>query len=184
MDFTVEFPNQPWTFRARSQKARKWCEKNAWPAAGFAVPAQRGPMTWRALQAEDFNLVPEVSQAEGRRDFDEQYSDLVITRAKRIHGGSSQEALEDLVMLRRQNLMTMDPKNRGLLVEIDRELAAAHESCRTDRPQPNRANTAVKNGGVISWIRRATRDLERALIYLALVVVFTVEVYRFVASVV
>jgi len=189
MDFTVDFGNPYWRFSPTSSRARRWVQRN--PDAGgghlvrtdeLVVRRENGRMILRALRADKFN-VPDPDERERVRDYADQYSTLLIARAKRS-AGYAQEALENLVALRREILEAIEPKSQALLADVDGEIALALEVCRTDRVQPRRSGRvdASSNVSFKTWVQRVTSNFEWTMVHTAISIILAIDVFRLIAS--
>ena len=180
MDFKVDFDGRLFHFRPVSVRARRWLERNQFPAAGLDVSFDRVAMTWRALSADEYDVKPAMTLgSEQSLDFDDQYSILLMAKAN-LTTGRPQEALTALVKLRGDVLHSIDPKSKTLLPEIDHGIASAHDMVRTDSAK---AAIAPTSRSYVTWLHHAMPSVHHGLLDIAISIVLVIELYRFISYV-
>jgi hypothetical protein len=184
MDLSVEFRERDVRIRAFSSRGERWLDHNFSCGETFMMRSENGPMFLRALDEERFDLhVTRVDVV--LRDYDDQYSELLIARSKRL-AGRPDEALSKLARLRAHVLLS-DRKSATLLPEIDREIAAAFASCRRDR-DASTAPPALRPPGkparspIGAWLRRTASTLDSAMLRIAISIVLMAHLYKFVVQ--
>lgn len=184
MDLSVEFRERDLRIRAFTSRSKRWLDHNFSCGETFMTCSENGPMFLRALDEERFDL--HVTRLEVvLRDYNDQYSELLISRSKRL-AGRPDEALSKLTRLRAHVLLS-DRKSATLLPDIDREIAAAFASCRRDRdPAPAPATPTTPNKSARSplagWLRRTASTLDSAMLRIAISIVLMVHLYKFVVQ--
>lgn len=167
---------------AETPEGREWFMREFSSARDQVLPAAHSAMTLRALRAEGLRApdVPGIPDDDLELDFHDLQSSLLQAEGKSF-GGRSHDALIDLIRLRDAALQSTDPRCGRLLPEIDRAIAAAHRSCRTDVHVVAEGRPARRIG--LTWVAARLRRIEPVMLHVAVSIVLMIDLGKFLASV-
>ncbi len=181
-DFTVIQDYGEWTFRATTDRARRWLDESTTVFGlnvlvrtdELIVAKEMAKRVWRTLSEEGFQM---VTLYHGH-DFADQQSALLMARAI-ANAGKSQDALHRLVDLR-DDLVNdpTNPKAATLLVEVDRAIDYAFGICRTDRQAAPAVSESTRGGALLPRLRRTMREFDGLVVHTAISIILVVDVYN------